>query len=757
MAVLGSATSTAAVDPAASASASPTPAPDAPASVPAAPAAADLAPASQTVSARAGLAISATKTFTATGFAGTATYSVSPQLPSGLTLSTGTGVVSGTPSAPVLATTYTITADDGSATATAIITISVTKVAPSSQTLSAKAGVPIPPTASLTADGFGGAVTFSVRPTLPIGLDMSAGTGIITGTPTLAQEATRYTITASDGNTTDTADISIVIGTRITPTAQTLNLRTTFPMKPSEALLAEGFGGAVTYSILPSLPAPLFMDTTTGVITGTPVATLPTATFQITGTDGTFSDTTSVDITVVCGDALAVGPDCVVPPLAQGGANPNAAMALAAAVPDPIHGPFTTTSSDSCAACHRSHSAKSTQNLMMTASPRSGLCFTCHNGTGAGANTWTDYYSTQYPTGTARYTNVASTRTYYTHDALVATNHSGFVVDDEATSAPVDEFKATLNRHSECTDCHNPHKATMTASTQTTTGWTAGGMVAGATGVSVVNGAAGATPTYTLLGSAGSPITREYQLCLKCHSGYTTLPSNASFTGSKWFLDKGVEFNPNNLSMHPVEAVGKNSTAAMGLSLSSANVNGTLGAAPTKRWNFLTTSTVRCTHCHASGSTGTVPNAPHVSANAGILIAPYRSQLKTGAYSTSDFNLCWSCHTNVPFESQTTSATNFGDLHNKHVKSLGNGSGGDIDTPGAGTGNAICAECHYRLHSTATQLSAATRASTQTITGNRLVSFSPNVTGGTGGPVYNQATRTCTLVCHGKSHTGWTY
>ncbi len=85
-----------------------------------------LSPSTQTVSGTVGTAITATTAYTATDFTGSVTYSVSPSLPSGLSLDTSTGVISGTPTAAQSATSYTVTgagATAGSATATVSIEI----------------------------------------------------------------------------------------------------------------------------------------------------------------------------------------------------------------------------------------------------------------------------------------------------------------------------------------------------------------------------------------------------------------------------------------------------------------------------------------------------------------------------------------------------------------------------------------------------------------------------------------------------------
>lgn len=433
-----------------------------------------------------------------------------------------------------------------------------------------------------------------------------------------------------------------------------------------------------------------------------------------------------------------------------------AATLLGPASPEPIHGSYSLTS-DACAACHRSHTAEG-PNLLRTPTSQLTLCASCHDGspaspTGA-ANIATDY--------SAAPTNDPSTRSYFQHDPT--TGSVGHL------SAESDVFANVSNRHAECADCHNPHAADAnTPAAPDATGWTTSSRTAGATGVSVANSATpGAVPTYTLV----TTITKEYQLCLKCHSGYTTLLSNAAVPYSQYALDKGIEFNPANLSYHPVEAPGTNGTTAM--------TNSLQGTSPYKLWDLTTGSTVRCLNCHAdsgkvSQDPGTNPrsgtNLPtqdaslpdHASQNRGILILPYRDRLLKGpleAYDANDFALCYACHSEAPF-ADTSGAirgdTNFR-YHGFHV----NGTdlqdtgvpGSSIDQAGVGAGLAVCAECHYRIHST-------TFAVNGQAAGSRLVNFAPDVTAPTGGSLNWQVKTaqdgTCTLKCHGKGHNPKSY
>jgi hypothetical protein len=166
--------------------------------------------------------------------------------------------------------------------------------------------------------------------------------------------------------------------------------------------------------------------------------------------------------------------------------------------------------------------------------------------------------------------------------------------------------------------------------------------------------------------------------------------------------DKGVELNPANDSFHPIEAPGRNQTAAMANSLS--------GTSPYKLWTFSTDSTIRCVNCHgdyrkadpAAPPGAGADLAPHTSRYRGLLIQGYRDRdLKpvTEPYAAQDFALCLVCHAEAPFTDVSGSArsdTNFR-YHGKHLLGIRNRGNldGDIDTANAGRGNAICAECHF--------------------------------------------------------------
>lgn len=395
---------------------------------------------------------------------------------------------------------------------------------------------------------------------------------------------------------------------------------------------------------------------------------------------------------------------------------------------------------DQCADCHRTHTGQN-KKFLKGPEPQANTCFSCHDGTGAKANIAAQYADPNVPA------NDPTTSAFYQHPATALV--SGH------TRSGDEEFKGVLNRHAECADCHNPHQVDPTIfGTMTPAGWTASGAQRGITGVGVTNGAAGSAPTFTWK----TPITYEYELCFKCHSSYTVLRSYTTPTYQK--QDKAAELNPANAAYHPVEAAGRSSSTQLNNSLA--------GSSPYKLWIFTTGQQVRCLNCHgnyrlANPASPPAPNArlaPHTSRNRSLLMNNYKSRTlnsKGTDFNAANFALCLQCHAVGPFADRSGDPrpdTNF-NKHGFHLGHIdGKGEGGlDINVPGAGQGNAVCAECHFRMHSTA----FAYHPNQQN--NPRMVNFGPQATGpsGTGSPVWDGTNRTCSLRCHGETHVNRPY
>ncbi len=191
---------------------------------------ATLSPSTQTVTGRVGAAITVTTAFTSTGL-GTRYFSIAPALPAGLVFSSSTGVLSGTATAARGATTYVVTAADGTnyAVATMRLTISaVPLMTPASQAVSGVVGTAIATTRVFVAPTLtdtSGTKTFTVSPALPAGLTLNAATGTVSGTPTAVSTQTTYVITGTDGTNSSanfaTSTLTIVVAATAAATTKT--------------------------------------------------------------------------------------------------------------------------------------------------------------------------------------------------------------------------------------------------------------------------------------------------------------------------------------------------------------------------------------------------------------------------------------------------------------------------------------------------------------------------------------------------------
>jgi hypothetical protein len=211
------------------------------------------------------------------------TYSISPALPAWLSLSNG--VISGTPTVTSPNNTYTITATDGISSATTTFTTAIYNPL----TISTTTGTVTATTATSfnnSVSTSGGALPYSytVSPTLPAGLNISASTGAIAGSPTAAQAAKAYTITVTDANkTTATTTVTIAVITKLTlsyPAISQVYVGDQVIINP-----VPSGGTGYSYSISPALPAGATFNTLNGTMYLIPTAASASASFVITVTD----------------------------------------------------------------------------------------------------------------------------------------------------------------------------------------------------------------------------------------------------------------------------------------------------------------------------------------------------------------------------------------------------------------------------------------------------------------------------------------
>ena len=233
------------------------------------------------------------QTLQVTGGVPTYTWSITAgSLPAGLTLSSA-GVISGTPTGTVTSTSnFTVSVTDSqtptAVTRTASLSITVTEP-PLGVTTTSLAGGTKGTSYSQTLQAIGGTPPYTwsiISGALPAGLTLNTATGVISGTPT-ATGTSNFTVQVQDSATpkaTATAALSITIDAQLAITTTSLpggSISSAY----SATVTASGGVQPYTWTITSgTLPAGLTLNSSTGVISGTPTAT-GTSDFTITVAD----------------------------------------------------------------------------------------------------------------------------------------------------------------------------------------------------------------------------------------------------------------------------------------------------------------------------------------------------------------------------------------------------------------------------------------------------------------------------------------
>lgn len=130
--------------------------------------------------------------------------------------------------------------------------------------------------------------TFSAVDPLPAGLSLDSATGAISGTPTTASAAADYTIQVTD-NLGATASATINITVNAAPTVGTNYTSPVIAAQgrsfTSSTPVVSGGTAPFSFAISPALPAGLSIDSSTGVISGTPTVTTAAIDYTVTATD----------------------------------------------------------------------------------------------------------------------------------------------------------------------------------------------------------------------------------------------------------------------------------------------------------------------------------------------------------------------------------------------------------------------------------------------------------------------------------------
>ncbi|MBF0438881.1 MAG: hypothetical protein HQL93_07135 [Magnetococcales bacterium] len=406
-----------------------------------------------------------------------------------------------------------------------------------------------------------------------------------------------------------------------------------------------------------------------------------------------------------------------------------------------------------CLNCHDTHTVSGSRRLLRegtdsTTSPKQGgnaateeTCYQCHR-MAETANVL-ETTSNSVPNIRSDFTDVGNK-----HMPITTADQAtpGTAEKHDITSADFEETQLSLgkgdllNRHAECPDCHNPHRVmknrlfngsgAATAATHLHDVATQHSNLASG----ALRGTWGVEPTYTATtfrslptsytvkkgdGGTGAStlrsstyVTREYQVCLKCHSDYgyddnNTYPAGnrpalggstgggtASGTnGLTMFTNQAMEFGAavndattgddqrdlnaptaNRRSFHPVMWPTGRTLAERGgmANLWLSPWNGSSGG-------FIGNLTMYCSDCHGSATAdgSSTPSAgkpwgPHGSTNNFILKGTWDTSTGSGQSS----GICFRCHNYDNYATRNSTQSGFccekdSNLHGYHADKIG--------------------------------------------------------------------------------------
>ncbi|KXS44343.1 MAG: cytochrome C family protein [Candidatus Frackibacter sp. T328-2] len=219
-----------------------------------------------------------------------------------------------------------------------------------------------------------------------------------------------------------------------------------------------------------------------------------------------------------------------------------------------------------CQDCHTPHNAG--EPVRLKAATEEALCYTCHDDTGSRYGEWTSV-----PDIGSVIDNASGGSVHPIEDANLANRH-------DALENNTDGKVSSSNKHSECSDCHDPHQVTAS---------------------NPLNG----VPGVDLAGNPVNSITNSYELCYKCHQGTNGLQDSTNSV--KYVFDNRTYTHGNGKNVEQCNKChGGNSADVTGEPVHGSNVPGLLTQPQFADVINPTTSDL-CLKCHDSATAGPQP------------------------------------------------------------------------------------------------------------------------------------------------------
>lgn len=125
-------------------------------------------------------------------------------------------------------------------------------------------------------------VQFTISPALPEGVAISPTTGMISGFPKTPQDVTKYTVTAKNASGQASCEVPLLICVSAPENLQYADLKKIYFTGEPVGLEPSFDGVATEFTVVPSLPDGLRLDTQTGEISGVPTTVTPAANYTVT-------------------------------------------------------------------------------------------------------------------------------------------------------------------------------------------------------------------------------------------------------------------------------------------------------------------------------------------------------------------------------------------------------------------------------------------------------------------------------------------
>jgi hypothetical protein len=238
------------------------------------------------------------QSLTASGATAPYTWTLSSgTLPDGLSLNSS-GIISGTPTAASITSTFTVKVSDSSTTPNTVTQALTIQVAGAGSILITSFTLPdamvtTPYSGQLTATGGSGSYSWNLSSgSLPAGLTLNSATGLISGT-TRSAGTSLFTVTVSDpANSAVTATLNYTLRSNVITIVTTSPLPVATGGAPfSQTFIATGGTTPYTWSILSGLiPKGLVLNQANGTLSGVP--TVP-GTYNLPVKVDTTNDTTT--------------------------------------------------------------------------------------------------------------------------------------------------------------------------------------------------------------------------------------------------------------------------------------------------------------------------------------------------------------------------------------------------------------------------------------------------------------------------------